>query len=172
MTKDYSKYYSLEEHLFKEVKNRFQKRGFLTSEEFFCIIIWKANRAKSKILKKLTRRGQKLSDVVKELTSDIANSRNTHERLEVLLSKWRLRLPMATAILTVLYPEGFTVYDVRVCNELGIKDFADSKLQVDKYFQIFLPMVRKVRENKSLRENDKYLWGKSFYKDLISFLKR
>ena len=37
----------------------------------------------------------------------------------MLIEKWQLRLPMASAILTVLYPEDFTVYDVRVCNTLG-----------------------------------------------------
>jgi hypothetical protein len=43
---------------------------------------------------------------------------------------WGLRLPMASAILTILYPEDFTVSDVRVCQMLQIdcKDasFSDS----------------------------------------------
>ncbi len=40
-------------------------------------------------------------------------------RLEVLMTEWKFRLPMATAILTVLYPTEFSVYDIRVCGQLG-----------------------------------------------------
>jgi hypothetical protein len=36
-----------------------------------------------------------------------------------LVADWGFRLPRAPAILTVLYPTVFTVYDVRVCDVLG-----------------------------------------------------
>ena len=34
---------------------------------------------------------------------------------------WKLRLPTASAVLTVLYPEDFTVYDQRVCKMLDMQ---------------------------------------------------
>ncbi|MGJ9384908.1 hypothetical protein [Salipaludibacillus sp. CF4.18] len=44
---------------------------------------------------------------------------NAKEKLRYVMKAWDFRLPMATAILTVLYPDDFTVYDVRVCEQLG-----------------------------------------------------
>jgi len=41
---------------------------------------------------------------------------------------------MASAILTVLYPDDFTVYDYRVIEQLGIKDIRDRKNQIKQYF--------------------------------------
>jgi hypothetical protein len=168
--KNFSKYSSLEEYLFNEVNMNFLAKGFLDSEEFFCIVIWKSNRAKSKILKKLLIENQSLDDTVKDITTDISTSADNHGKLAILLNKWHFRLPMASAILTVLYPNEFTIYDYRVCEELDIQDFSGRKSVIDDYFNLFLPKVRGIRSGKSLRENDKYLWGKSFYKDLRKLL--
>jgi hypothetical protein len=70
---DYKKYYYLEEYLFNEVNSSFRKRGFLNAEEFFCIIIWKANRAKSKIAKRIKKRNPDLNlqTIVKNLTKNL-----------------------------------------------------------------------------------------------------
>lgn len=165
----FSKYYNLEEYLFKEVRNNFQQRGYLTPEEFFCIIIWKANRAKSKVKNKILKKGI-LTKNIKKLSKEIFIASNNKKKLRILLENWGIGLPIASAILTILYPNVFTVYDVRVRNQLGIKDFSGRKNQIDKYFSEFLPKVKK-QPGKNLRDKDKYLWGKSFYKDLKKFLK-
>ena len=168
---DYLKYYYLEDYLFGEVKNNFQKRGYLTSEEFFCIVIWKANRAKSKIKTKLLKNGVDLKQSVKRLTNEIFKASSDREKLKVLLDDWKFNLPMATAILTVLYPKDFTVYDIRVRKELGIEDFSGRKNQIEKYFSEFLPLIKKKGKGQDLRDKDRYLWGKSFYEDLVKLLK-
>jgi len=160
----------LENYLFGEVRGNFQKRGFLTPEEFFCIVIWKANRAKSKIKAKLLRRGGGLEQIVKKLTNEIFKASESRERLKILLDGWKFNLPMATAILTILYPEDFTIYDIRVRGELGIEDFAGRKNQIERYFSEFLSRVKEKAKGKNLRDKDKYLWGKSFYEDLAAFL--
>lgn len=77
---------------------------------------------------------------------------------------------MASAILTVLYPDRFTVYDFRACGELGLDDFSSRQGQIDKYFSVFLPKVIAVRGPKSLRDKDRYLWGKSAYRSLENFV--
>ena len=168
---DYLKYYHLENYLFEEVKGNFQKRGYLTPEEFFCIVIWKANRAKSKIKYKVSKSGANLEQSVKKLTNEIFKAPDNKEKLKILLDGWGFNLPMATAILTVLYPKDFTVYDIRARKELGIEDFAGRKNQIEKYFLEFLPMVKEKVKGENLRDKDRYLWGKSFYEDLINFLK-
>ncbi len=167
---DYKKYYNLEEYLLGEVKNNFHKNGYLTTEEFFCIVIWKANRAKTKIKNKLIRFGV-LSSMVKNMTREIFKASAPQKKLEILLEKWKFSMPMATAILTILYPNDFTVYDIRVREQLGIKDFSGRKNQVEKYFLEFLPMVKK-NPGKNLRDKDRILWGKSFHEDLKLLLKK
>jgi hypothetical protein len=170
---DYLKYYFLENYLFGEVRNNFQKRGYLLPEEFFCIIIWKANRAKTKIKNRLLKRSHNLREAVKKLTNEIFRASDKNKKLEILLDKWGFQLPMATAILTVLYPEKFTIYDVRVREQLGIKDYLGRKNQINKYISEYLPKVKDFSKKKGLniRDGDRYLWDKSFYKDLKNFVK-
>lgn len=168
---DYKQFYDLESYLFNTVHYRFTKEGCLTAFDFFCIVIWKANRAKSKIAKKLLAHGHKTLDVaVKELTRGIARQEKPKDRLMYLLENWDFRLPMATAILTIFYPQEFTVYDVRVCDTIG--NFNDLG-QINKFekiwlrYQEFKNVVLKIKpQNLSLRDKDRYLWGKSFYKQL------
>lgn len=54
-TLDYLRYYDLEAYLFEDVRKRFQKEGVLSAFDFFSIVIWKANRAKSKVAHRLLK---------------------------------------------------------------------------------------------------------------------
>lgn len=56
---------------------------------------------------------------MRKLTADIYGASTGRERLRVLMEDYGFLLPMATAILTVLWPDEFTVYDIRVCDSLG-----------------------------------------------------
>src|SRR5271157_6007927 len=126
---DFRKYYDLERYLFEDVTARFHKNDSLDAFDFFCIIIWKANRAKRKIARRLmsSSRGKlktefaTLDEATQALTRSIAQASDNESRLRVLWEDWGFRLPMASAILTVLYPDRFSVFDVRVCDML--KDF-------------------------------------------------
>ena len=167
---DYLKYYDLEGYLFNDVNAAFNARGYLTPEEFFSIVIWKAERAKTRIKKRLLGKGSDLAEVVKNVTEDIKAAPSDESRLRVLLETWGFLLPTATAILTVLYPERFTVYDVRAREQLAIKDFAGRKNEIKQYFEEFLPKVVAITEAETLRDKDRYLWGKSSYESLREFL--
>jgi len=73
---------------------------------------------------------------------------------------------MATAVLTVLYPEEFTIYDVRVCETLN--DFKDLQYKTGfediwSGYEEFIKSVKSVAsEQPTLRDKDRELWGKSF----------
>jgi hypothetical protein len=56
MTNDYLKYYDLETYLFEDVRQRFHKQGKLDAFDLFSIIIWKANRARSKLAQRLAKK--------------------------------------------------------------------------------------------------------------------
>ena len=72
---------------------------------------------------------------------------------------------MASAILTVLWPDVFSVYDVRVCQQL--EDFhalADATRfdEVWNGYQAYLAKVDfNVRGRMSLRDKDRVLWARS-----------
>ena len=161
---DYGKYHDLERYLLEEVQPCFERNLRLSSFDFFCIVIWKANRSKSKIAKKLLSKGYSDFDsAVAALVLAILSASSNEERLRVLVSDWTFRLPMASAILAILYPSDFTVYDVRVCGILG--DFADAKdkTSFDAMWHDYSEYLEAVRtavpQTKNLREKDRFLWG-------------
>jgi hypothetical protein len=170
MKSDYSKYWYLEKFIMSEVKTNLTTNGFLTTFDFFCIIIWKANRAKSKIAKQLRKRNDDLSLVVKELTSKIFLAKDAKEKMRILFEDYDFRLPIASAILSLLYPESFTIYDVRVCDTLIEYKGLANRSSFEHLWPDYLSFIECVRKyglpEKSLREIDKALWGKSFYDQL------
>jgi len=174
---DYKKYYHLEEYLFNEVNSTFHKRGFLNAKEFFCIIIWKANRAKSKIAKRMKGRYSDLDlqTIVKRLTKNLHKKKTPKERFVYLLDEWGFRLPMASVILTVLYPNDFTIYDFRVCDMLGKYHNVSNKMKTNDVWNEYVKFIKTVKNEvtneKTLRDKDIWLWGKSFIENLEKDIK-
>ena len=69
-------YYDLEKYLFETVSSRFAEEHSLGAFDFFCIVIWKANRAKTRIARRLIAAGpyEDLDTAAKALTGAIANA--------------------------------------------------------------------------------------------------
>jgi hypothetical protein len=169
---DFVQFYCLESYLFGTVHQRFAEQSHLNAFDFFCIVIWKANRAKTRIAKRLLGTTQKtLDEVVVELTKNIAAQKTLKDKMRLLMNgEVKFRLPMASAILTVLYPDDFTIYDVRVCGSLGdfhklatISNFDELWI---RYVEFKVCVDAKAPQGYSLRDKDRYLWGKSFHAQL------
>jgi hypothetical protein len=170
MTTNYLELYNLETHLLSSVGPKFHREGCLAAFDFMLIVIWKANRAKSKIAKRLVEQSGKTLDVaVKELTANIHAAGNSKARLKIMHEAGFL-LPMATAILTILYPEDFTVYDVRVCEQLDgfhrLKNLGAFEKIWAGYLDFCEAVKSAVKEPLSLRDKDRWLWGQSFANQL------
>ena len=168
---DYSKYYRLETYLLDEVGPGFRKNGTLTTFDFFTIVVWKANRSKSKVAQRMLKVGAPLKlttmdECVAKLAAELVKAGSAQKRLQVLLQSWGFRLPMASAILTILYPDEFTVYDVRVTGVLGKFAALGSVQYSEKLWTKYQAYVKAVRDavptKEKLRDKDRYLWGKSF----------
>ena len=99
----YLKYYWLENYLFDNVNKNFHNRGHLNPEEFFAIVIWKSNRAKTNVRKGII----KSTRTICAITAEIFQSQTPEEKLDVFLSPKipNIGIPMASAILTVCYPQ-------------------------------------------------------------------
>jgi len=174
MPVDYRQYFDLDCYLFDVVSRRYRQFKTLSVFDFFYIVIWKANRAKSKIAKRLLRRGYaSLEKAVEALFHDLAARNSSRSRLECLIYDWGFKLPMASALLSVLYPKDFTVYDIRVCNQIkGFHNLANISAK-NKLWNGYCAFVQRVSEFNAaglslttLRDKDRYLWGKSFYEQL------
>jgi hypothetical protein len=171
MEKLYLKLYDLENYIFTDARANFFGNGFLEAFDFFCIVIWKANRAKSNVSNKLLNYNPDLDQSVKNLTGRIFQAKEDREKLRILIKDFEFRLPMASAILSVLYPETFTIYDIRVC-----ETFPDYKniqsLNFEKLWNNYSDYILSVKNygdgNLSLRDTDRFLWGKSFSDQLKS----
>ncbi len=173
---DYRQFANLETYIFKQVGPRYRKTRELSTFDFFCIIIWKANRSKSKIAKKLLKKGKSLDKAIRVISQGLALRSKPEEKMRYLVEEWSFRLPMASAILTALYPKDFTVYDVRVCEILGNFSQLNNITNFDNLWRLydgdFKRAVKKAVPLKcSLREKDYYLWGKSFYQQLSKNIK-
>ena len=171
MDVDYRQFYDLESYLFDVVGQRFRDNGRLEAFDFFCIVIWKANRAKSRVARRLLDfGGGSLEDAVRTLTEGLAGLREPKERLRYLLEEWGFRLPMASAILAVLYPDDFTVYDIRVCDSIGGFHSTGNRTEFSKLWDEYVQFRKAVEEaapqTLTLRDKDRYLWGKSFHDQL------
>ena len=169
---DYRQFYDLESYLFGTVQQRFATSGSLNAFDFFCIVIWKSNRNKSRVARRLLagEHGD-LDSAVRTLTRDLSRRRTNEDRFRCLWHDWRIRrLPMVSAILTVLYPDQFTVYDKRVCDILGrhhgIGDRGNTERIWDAYSAFIRDVRRRARRIPELREKDKWLWGRSFSRQL------
>jgi hypothetical protein len=186
--KNYLKYYWLENYLEDKVRSCFVKEKHLTAEQFFYIVEWKNQKfGKTKI---------KLVDKeIEKLTGDIYKVSSSEERLQILLKNGEehtkgIQLATASAILTILYPKEFTVYDIRVRKQLckyGLWEKVPRKKEpgkwdplnityhgnvVEEYFNDYLPVIEKIAKenNLSLRDCDRALWAKDWLEDLQDFI--
>lgn len=166
---DYNKYYDLEKYLFNEVHESFKSKHSLTAEQFFCIVIWKSNRSKSKIRNSLANNNQN----VKEITEKLYKERDPIKKVNLLAEIEFVGIPIASAILTVCFPDDFTVLDYRVWNILKERGLVDGSkpTTIERYLNYVDICKRQAKQlNVSLRDFDRTMWGKSFYNDLVQFL--
>ena len=172
---NYLNYYYLEKYLFDEVGPAFSDAGKISAADFFCIVIWKANRAKSTEAKRILAKGYKtLKGAVSALSKDINKAKTNKDKMSCLIESWKFRLPMASAILTVLYPNEFTVYDVRVCNEIGGYHSIHGRKFENLWsgYEEFLTAVKEsTLDIVELRDKDRWLWGRSFKNQLDEDIK-
>jgi hypothetical protein len=95
-------------------------------------------------------------------------------------------LATATAILTVCYPESFTIIDERVLASLDLypsgcekkkrkkKKYSTDDWTAKTYVDEYLPRVRERKEqwSRTLRETDQALWGLSVNQRIEKIIKK
>ena len=81
------------------------------------------------------------------------------------MDDWGSLLPMASAILTVLWPDDFTVYDRRACGQIGGYQRLASRKRCDRVWDEYIEFKDAVRAaapmDLSLRDADRNLFARS-----------
>ncbi|WP_435658086.1 hypothetical protein [Brucella pituitosa] len=167
----YRRYANAETNLFPFIASHFAKTGELDPVDFWAILTWKANRSKNMHRDRITGTNLSFAEATSMIAAGVHGAQTAKDRLEVLMVDWSFKLPTATAILTVLYPDEFTVYDVRVCNMINAFHSIKHRRFSDKLwgdYQAFKSAaVAAAPAGLSLREVDHYLWGKSWREDAL-----
>lgn len=176
-TREFEKEYDEEAHLFGVVGPRFREKGRLDAYDFFLIVRWKANRAIRRVARRLVSvGGPDLEKAVSQLSGDVFRAKDARTRLLILMDKWHLRLPMASAILTVLYPDEFTVYDARACEQLKAFHNLGGSQNAEElwsgYLEFKAAVERATPPHLSLRDKDRFLWAQSRHKALVGAIER
>ncbi|MGH7121895.1 MAG: hypothetical protein ACREFP_23370 [Acetobacteraceae bacterium] len=112
-------YYSPETYLFPALAQSYADTGAIDPMALYLVLDWKAPRARTLHRSRLAKLAGSFNRAVSMIAAELDAAANPEQQLRLLLTKWGFRLPTATAILAVLYPETFTIYDIRVCNTLG-----------------------------------------------------
>ena len=163
--------YNLEDYLFGTVTRRFQEEGHLHTHDFFAIIIWKSNRAKTRIRAGL----QQIGKTAEQVTREMHLAATGEGKLQVLLAVPGFGIPMASAILTVCYLDEFTILDWRAWEGLcaweveglpgrcpavaaGYLQYCDACRRIAREFDL------------SLRDLDRALWGRSWEQGLLELV--
>jgi hypothetical protein len=168
-------YYSAETCIFPAIAQCFADTGILDPLALYLILDWKAARARTRHRSRLAKIAGSFNAAVKEIAADLHAAPVPEQQLGLLLTKWGFRIPTASAILTVLYPDKFTIYDIRVCNALhdfhGLVNMRWSPAAWREY-QRFTAAVRDAApQGLCLRDCDRWLWGQdkreSLCKELV-----
>lgn len=178
MRMDFSLYYDLEYRLFPQIRDKYLVDGTISSIDFYSILIWKAERAKTKHFRRLKNDyGYSSFDhAVSDMMLRIFRENESGGKLKILMDDFGFKIPTGSAILSVLYPDTYAVYDRRVREEVGFKydlsaymKFSD---EVWLKYKKFVSMVKLAMPGETdLREIDRYLWGRSRYRQIESDLR-
>jgi hypothetical protein len=82
---DYVKIYWLEPYLFGEVAQRFRNTGSIDPADFYMIIIWKSNRAKTRTRKRLFKRAGTFAKAIKRISDCLRTRAGAQQRVELLM---------------------------------------------------------------------------------------
>ncbi|MFG1341351.1 thiamine phosphate synthase [Xanthobacter autotrophicus] len=177
MVTDYRDYYDIEHRLFPRIHDAFKTGDNIDPIDFYTILVWKASRAKTYHRDRIERISEAKSIYmsVDKIINQLRLARDDKSRLSILMDNWKFYLPTATAILSVFYPDDFTIYDRRVCREVGLSYDLDKKCGLKKelwssYQAFIIKVMAAVPDAVSLRDADRVLWGRSALKDHMADL--
>jgi hypothetical protein len=164
---DYIEFYDAEKLLFDKVGPEFQRGINPSVMHFETLLGWKSERPGDAHWMRLMKTcGGTMEDAVAAICADIRSAADDQARLKVLIRKWQFALPTAVTILTVFYPEFFTMYDERTRRQTGTKDWSHRTFTPalwEHYREFKEKIIALAPPGVTLRDADRYVMGKDTY---------
>jgi hypothetical protein len=164
---NYIEFYDDEKLLFEKVGPEFRQGIDPSVMHFETLLAWKSDRPGDAHWMRLMRIcGGTTEDAVASLCADIRSAEDHKARLKGLIRKWLFALPTAATILTVFYPEFFTMYDERTCRQTSTKDWSQRTFTPElweDYCEFKDKIVALAPPGLTLRDADRYVMGKDTY---------
>jgi hypothetical protein len=163
-------HYDPEERVFPAISDRIAAGGKLTKRDVLQILKWKLGRIKGANAQTVSDRNM---EAINEAVKDARNAEHSVDALKNLDLIPGIGLATATAILTICYPEEFTIIDWRVLETLDLfpsriaqtagREHNTEVWTANDYIADYLPCIKKQADlwGCTLREADRALWGLS-----------
>jgi hypothetical protein len=167
----------LERYVCEAVSAPYREARQLTALDFCCLVLWKAHRSKARVANRLLAQGcTALESAAAALTRALATAPEAQESMKLLIDGWGVRLPMASALFTGLFPASCPVYDVRVCEVLGDFQRTPSRTNCEALWdedqRVIAAVDDAVHRDDDLRDQARWVWGEAccqrFEEDLVS----
>jgi len=154
--KDLNQYisnYDIEKSLFAKGPE-IKKRGWLTKDEFLLICLWKSRRPKQWYKKNTQSR-------IRKITQAAFLEKDEHKKMEFLIQLSGVRIPTASAILSIVDPKKYPIIDVRCVSSLTkLNAITWSHITINSWIDYLKVIRRLAKENrKSAREIEKGLFA-------------
>lgn len=145
--------YELEKQLYKKGKE-FLKCGWLNKSEFLTICLWKSRRPK-----KLYNLNSE--EEVKRYTKLSFSENDEREKIRYLINLKGVRIPTASAILSVVDPKRYPIIDERCIQSLNDLKIINWKTITENNWLAYLKIIRNLAEKykKDAREIEKGLFA-------------
>ena len=175
--------YDPETRAFPEIRKKVSKGEGLTKRDVLLILKWKLQRIKNSNAKTVS--DNNLEKINKAIVA-ASKPRSAVAALKALDTVPGIGLATATAILTVCYPDTFTIIDERVLESLELfprwyekkkkikEKYSTGDWTAKGYVNEYLPRVSEYKDRwkKTLRETDQALWGLSVNRRVEKIIKK
>jgi hypothetical protein len=169
--------------VFPKIREKVSKQQGLSKRDILLILKWKLGRIKGS-------NAETVSDAnLEKINEAIVDARKADGAIDALKALDKIPgigLATATAMLTVCYPDSFTIIDERVLGSLDLypsgyekkkkkkKKYSTDDWTAKSYVDEYLPRVRerKAQWSRTLRETDQALWGLSVNQRIEKVIKK
>lgn len=152
-SKKYLDLYNQEEYLFCFIGPKIKKRGFVNFQEFYKICMWKSVRQKHNYLVN--------KKTVERVTKEAFKENDERKKMVGLCQLKGVGIPMASAILTIVFPDKYAVIDIRCIEMLNKLNLTIKKHITLNIWLEYLKIIRNLAKDNGLtpREIDKVLFA-------------
>lgn len=156
--------------LFKTISKDLQEKGYLTKKDFVNICMWKTQRQRTRY------ESNPENEVQKATKNVICLKQSVEDKVRELTQLSGVGVPVATAIMSVLFPNKYCIVDYRSCRAflwatsetLNLEEYSELANLLDKFrnysslrfYGPYLDEIRKlsVQWNMTPREIEMALW--------------